>query len=60
MPSVEKVRIAPRTYSLPVAAIQMPPAVPTIRASRKAMPPRRMVAGASCNISSLTVTPDFL
>ena len=60
MPSVEKVRIAPRTNSLPVAAIQMPPAVPTTSASRKAMPPRRMVAGASCRINSLTVTPDFL
>ena len=60
MPSVEKVRIAPRTNSLPVAAIQMPMAVPTASASRKAMPPRRMVAGASCRINSLTVTPDFL
>ena len=60
MPSVVKVRIPPRTNSLPVAAIHMPMAVPTTSASRKAIPPRRMVAGASCNISSLTVTPDFL
>ena len=60
MPSVVKVRIAPRTNSLPVAAIHMPMAVPTTSANRKAIPPRRMVAGASCKISSLTVTPDFL